>query len=358
MEEYYLAFKKSRVIHAEAQFDVNSFRIAFPDIYQQIGLRDWGPFTIPVDPYFLELVWEFYASYRARQHCLQHKGSSTTWPCLTSVWVRGLEVPVTPEAINSLYWVEPIPSYPIFRMKMDSKAQQFQWGVHINVGELIDDQFKQKANLQATILPFPNLVSMLCLRATCPLFRKLDRTMRANRVITLANKTTEDAQVLKRGKYTESDHSQPTMASSHTSEVPVRITELDTTSHTDLLVLAQKVKAHENHLVKLVKAIPSMIHFAIQRAFQPTRDKLSGLCSIAYVLEKEVVTLRKEISSPSAMPSPSLPSHAMPAMMHDKPDAPRSPPDNWYVLGLDDGKTSKSGRGSALFLSVWDDIGG
>ncbi|MCE0482111.1 hypothetical protein HAX54_040513 [Datura stramonium] len=97
----------------------------------EIGLRDWGPFTIPVDPYFPELLWEFYASYRSRQHYLQHKGSSTTWPCLTSVCVHGLEIPVTPEAINSLYWVEPIPSHPIFRMKMDNKAQKFQWVAHI-----------------------------------------------------------------------------------------------------------------------------------------------------------------------------------------------------------------------------------
>ncbi|MCD7472823.1 hypothetical protein HAX54_014192 [Datura stramonium] len=177
----------------EAQFDVNTFRIAFPDIYQQIGLRDWGPFTIPVDPYFPKLVWEFYASYRARIHCLQHKYSSATWPCLASVWVHGLEL------------------------------------------------------------------------------------------------------------------------------------------SPDLLVLAQKVKAHENQLVKLAKAIPSMIHLSIQRALQPTRDKLLGLFSTVDALEKEVITLRKEISSPSAMPSPSLPSHAMPAMMHDKPDAPRSPLDDWCV---------------------------
>ncbi|MCD7469464.1 hypothetical protein HAX54_008515, partial [Datura stramonium] len=27
----------------------------FPDIYSQINIRDWGPFIIPVDPYFPEL---------------------------------------------------------------------------------------------------------------------------------------------------------------------------------------------------------------------------------------------------------------------------------------------------------------
>ncbi|MCE0481885.1 hypothetical protein HAX54_040065 [Datura stramonium] len=207
-------------------------------------------------------------------------------------------------------------------------------GVHINVGELIADQFKWKANQQATTLPFPNLVSMLCLRAACPLFRQLDRTVRVDHVITLANKTDEDAQVLKRGKYTESNHLQPTMASSHTSEVPVCIVEPHTTLYPNLLVLAQKAKAHENHLMKLAKAIPSMIHLAIQRALQPSRDKFSGLCSTIDVFEKEIITLRKEISSPSAIPSPSFPSHVMPAVTHDKPNAPKSPPDDW-CMGYD-----------------------
>ncbi|MCE3049758.1 hypothetical protein HAX54_045725, partial [Datura stramonium] len=44
---------------------VESIKDEFPDIYNQISIRYWGPFTIPVDPYFPELVWEFYASYRA-----------------------------------------------------------------------------------------------------------------------------------------------------------------------------------------------------------------------------------------------------------------------------------------------------
>ncbi|MCD9646826.1 hypothetical protein HAX54_037022, partial [Datura stramonium] len=56
MEKFYITFKEKRIIHAEAQFDAESFKTACPDIYHQIGMRDWGPFTIPVDPYFLKLV--------------------------------------------------------------------------------------------------------------------------------------------------------------------------------------------------------------------------------------------------------------------------------------------------------------
>ncbi|MCE0481670.1 hypothetical protein HAX54_039600 [Datura stramonium] len=74
MEEFYVSFKGKRSIHAETQFEVESFRNDFPDIYYHIGMRDWGPFTIPIDPYSPGLVWEFYASYRARKSILKHKG--------------------------------------------------------------------------------------------------------------------------------------------------------------------------------------------------------------------------------------------------------------------------------------------
>ncbi|MCD7466151.1 hypothetical protein HAX54_002575 [Datura stramonium] len=50
---------------SEARFEVDSFKDDFPNIYNQFQIRDWEPFTIPLDPYFPELVREFYASYRA-----------------------------------------------------------------------------------------------------------------------------------------------------------------------------------------------------------------------------------------------------------------------------------------------------
>ncbi|MCD7466990.1 hypothetical protein HAX54_004119 [Datura stramonium] len=64
LEEYYTAFKNKRSIHAEVQFEVDSFKNAFTDIYDKIGMRNLGPFTIPVDLYFTKLVWKFYASCR------------------------------------------------------------------------------------------------------------------------------------------------------------------------------------------------------------------------------------------------------------------------------------------------------
>ncbi|MCD9643504.1 hypothetical protein HAX54_031070 [Datura stramonium] len=91
MEEYYVAFKEKRSIHDEAQFEVDYLKNSFQDIYDQIGMHDWGPFNIPIDPYFPELVWEFYASHRARQWLLKNKGHTETLPYLQFVWVCGQE---------------------------------------------------------------------------------------------------------------------------------------------------------------------------------------------------------------------------------------------------------------------------
>ncbi|MCE3049574.1 hypothetical protein HAX54_045185 [Datura stramonium] len=74
--------------------------------------------------------------------------------------------------------------------------------LHINFGELIADQFKRRVKQQATTLPYPSLVSMLCVWDACPLFRPLDRTVRAESVIILATKTDKDAPAMKQAKST------------------------------------------------------------------------------------------------------------------------------------------------------------
>ncbi|MCE3052481.1 hypothetical protein HAX54_052731 [Datura stramonium] len=151
----------------------------------KIGMRDWGPFTIPVDPYLLELVCEFYASYKAWKIILHHKDRADTIPCLLSVW-NTTQVPIK-VAILFAYIVD---------------------DTHINVGEIIADQFKRKAKQQATSLPYPSLVSILCLWDSCPLFRSLDKSMRVEGVITLDTKTDKDAPALKRPRAME-DRIQP-----------------------------------------------------------------------------------------------------------------------------------------------------
>ncbi|MCE3215013.1 hypothetical protein HAX54_000539 [Datura stramonium] len=295
MEECYMDFKEKRVIHAEAQFDVESFKTACPDIYRQIGMHDWGPFATPVDPYLPKLVWEFYASYKARKHLMKRRGCTEAFSGLTSVWVQGQEVPVTPEAINSIYWDEMIPSHLIFCNKVEDKANQFQWvssliskglvcsrlipswntsevpievaillacimdHVHINVGEIIADQFKRKAKQQATVLPFPNLVCMLYMRATCPLFQPLDRMVQANSVITLATKIDKEAPAMKRAKYTGNMTPPSLSASTHTATAPLHKAEPHNSPPPNLLKIAQRAKMHENQLVRLAKALPSMI---------------------------------------------------------------------------------------------------
>ncbi|MCD7470521.1 hypothetical protein HAX54_010449, partial [Datura stramonium] len=244
-----------------------------------------GIFTIPVDPYFPELVWEFYASYRAQQQLMKLEDRTEAFPCLTSVWVRGQEVQVTPEEINSLYWEEPISPHPILRQKIEDKENQFQWNtskvpievmillecimkhVHINMGEIIADQFKQKAKQQAIALPLSSLLSMLCLRAECPLWHSLDKTIQDHGVITLDTKIDKAGPMIKRARE----------------------------------------KMHENQLVRLSKAIPSMIQSALKKALQPVMDKLTHLGSKVDVLESEATTLQQEVATYTAYTNRPMP---------------------------------------------------
>ncbi|MCD7457698.1 hypothetical protein HAX54_035905 [Datura stramonium] len=236
MEEYYVSFKEKRSIYAKAQFEVESLKSAFPDISNLIGMRDWGPYTIHVDPYFLELVWEFYVSYKAQQRLLKHKGCTDTLSCLPSVW-NTTEVPIEVSILRACI--------------MDH--------VHINVGENIADKFKRRAKKQATSLPYPSLVSMLCVRASFPLFWPLDKTLRVDSVITLATKIEKDAPATKQTKSTENRTPPPPSAPLNTSTDQFHAAVAPTTTPHDFLKLAQRAQLHEIQLMKLSKASPSMI---------------------------------------------------------------------------------------------------
>ncbi|MCD7456312.1 hypothetical protein HAX54_031265 [Datura stramonium] len=99
----------------------------------------------------------------------------------------------------------------------------------------------------------------------------------------------------------------------------------------NLLKIAQRAYAHENHLVKLAKAIPSMIHTVNKKAMQPAKNKLKSLCSTVEVLESEVISLRKEVSALCKPLSTSNSNPSKPAAVPVQLEAPRSPPDDWWV---------------------------
>ncbi|MCE0480842.1 hypothetical protein HAX54_037994 [Datura stramonium] len=95
-----------------------------------------------------------------------------------------------------------------------------------------------------------------------------------------------------------------------------------TTPH-DLLKIAQMTQLHQSQIVKLAKAIPSMIQQAIKKAMQPARDKLRGLCTIVEVLENEVITLRKDVATLTTPPPTSNPTPPEPAAIyHSRPPPP------------------------------------
>ncbi|MCD7462779.1 hypothetical protein HAX54_049344 [Datura stramonium] len=182
-------------------------------------------------------------------------------PGETPVSLHKALVSITPEAINSLYWAEPIQPNSTFRRKVDDKENQFQWVANIiAMGQpqwtiskgMIHHrdlkfeayQNKRRAKQQITSLPYPSVMSMLCVRVSCPLLCPLDKTVRADGWITLASKTDRDAPVMNK-----------------TSRKPI----------------------------------------------QPARDKLKVLCTKIEVLENEVITLRKDVATLTRPPTASNP---------------------------------------------------
>ncbi|MCD9645108.1 hypothetical protein HAX54_033784 [Datura stramonium] len=120
--------------------------------------------------------------------------------------------------------------------------------VHINVGEIIANQFRKKAKQQATTLPFPTFVCILCLRAECPLLHSLDNAIRVHRVITLDTKIDKEALMIKWERYRGNMTPASPLASSHIASSPANTDESQTSPPPGLLNIAQMEMIHENQL--------------------------------------------------------------------------------------------------------------
>lgn len=55
---------------------------------------------------------------------MNHKGPVDKYPNFPSVKVRGVEIDVTPAAINSLLWSEPIEGWDEFTRRVATKQNQ------------------------------------------------------------------------------------------------------------------------------------------------------------------------------------------------------------------------------------------
>ncbi|MCD7458640.1 hypothetical protein HAX54_038790 [Datura stramonium] len=157
--------------------------------------------------------------------------------------------------------------------------------VHINVGEIIVDQFRRNAKQEATPLPFPSLVSMLCLRAECPLLLSVDKTIQVHGVITLDTKIDKEAPMIKRARYTGNMTPPSLVTSPHIDTTPANAGESQTSPLLNLLNIAQREKMHENQLQEVAKH-----------------------------------------TAPTNQPKPCGPKVVPPQV-----EAPRSPPDDWWV---------------------------
>ncbi|MCD9638710.1 hypothetical protein HAX54_022847 [Datura stramonium] len=100
------------------------------DVFLKGEELEEGPFTLPVDPYPPELVWEFYASYLARQQLLKRRGHTEAFPCLTSVWVQGQEVPAACPLFRPLDKTVQVNSVITLETKIDKEALVMKWAMY------------------------------------------------------------------------------------------------------------------------------------------------------------------------------------------------------------------------------------
>ncbi|MCD7461797.1 hypothetical protein HAX54_047131 [Datura stramonium] len=193
----------------------------------------------------------------AKQQLMKKRGRTKAFSCLTSVWVRGKEVPVTPEEINSIYWNEPIPCHPIFRNKVES---QFQWVVNL-IAKGLPQWATSKGLIHQHDLKFEARIwlDLVCSRI---------------------------------------------MPSLNISKVPIEVVILIACimDHVHINVGEIIADQFKHKAKKQATALPFPSLGAIKKSLQPTKDKLASLCSTVDVLERKAV-----------------------------PEAPRSPPDNWWV---------------------------
>lgn len=83
---------------------------------------------VPSD-YYPEVVLEFYTANQATQDALGYKGNVDSFTCLSSVMVRGVEVDITSEAINYLYWTEPVGATEVYAQNIATKSDEYSWVV-------------------------------------------------------------------------------------------------------------------------------------------------------------------------------------------------------------------------------------
>ncbi|MCD9642485.1 hypothetical protein HAX54_029323, partial [Datura stramonium] len=115
---YYDHLKKRWSITTEARFEVDSFKDDFPNTYDRFQIRDWKPFMMPLDPYFLELGMIGY---------LKEQIPSGYDSMLTLHAITGPRSSHHPRG-NQLYLlVDPVRPSLEFKRKLVDKDNQFEW---------------------------------------------------------------------------------------------------------------------------------------------------------------------------------------------------------------------------------------
>ncbi|MCD7473206.1 hypothetical protein HAX54_014862, partial [Datura stramonium] len=124
MKGYY-AICKGRSITMEKSFDLVGLCGDLLNITAQFTDRERHTFANPLPDYYPSLVLEFYVSYQDRQKNINHRGNVDEFPCLPSLMLRGVEVEITPAAINYLFWEDEIDTGSEYMARIIDMKNQF-----------------------------------------------------------------------------------------------------------------------------------------------------------------------------------------------------------------------------------------
>ncbi|MCD7459611.1 hypothetical protein HAX54_041456 [Datura stramonium] len=261
MKERFFNGTHNRNFNKERQFSLNRIEEDFPDIRRQIKERYWNVFTISPDRYCPTLVHELYASYGAAQKHQKAISPLRSRPLLKKVKVRGVEVDCNAKAINRAYFDDGdadatnylaklenpenhytlnasliaagTPSWVSDRShiyKSDLNIQAKQWlgfvcskltpskndnevslgrvilvacimtGLHINVGDIIVMEIRDRARQAYTSLPFLVLITSICRDTSVQEIERIDEYVWVNHVLNITKIQDEMSPKLKKRK--------------------------------------------------------------------------------------------------------------------------------------------------------------
>ncbi|MCD7450861.1 hypothetical protein HAX54_008719 [Datura stramonium] len=209
---------------------------------------------IPPGRYYPTLVYEFYASYGVVHKHQKAIGPLRSRPFLEKVKISGIEIDCSVKAINWAYFDDDDVDATNYLAKLENPENHYTWiaslieaEIHINVGDIISTEIRDRARQEHTSLPFPMLVKNIC-RDTTDL-----------------------------GIDSQVEHSQAAEAKLLNSDTPVVPQSAQSISATRMVQVANMTAWNNTRLTLLIGHMPDTIKRAIDNALAPVHVKIQDL---------------------------------------------------------------------------------